>query len=172
MSALGWAVVAGSSRHVAEALRQGESNFLHFCTVPVILIERLNAFRRTDKRKITATLSPGSPFSLTSTLIAWGWGTSFSGGHVIQAAAHGSRVRAVVGQVGAMDVGQIIPKLADAEMFTGLQQLTVQGRIRHATEGGEKYIPNSGRSAEGFALQADQGSFDFAHHAQATVAPA
>src|SRR4051812_4179648 len=35
MSALGWAVVAGSSRHVAEALRQGESKFLHFCTVPV-----------------------------------------------------------------------------------------------------------------------------------------
>jgi len=79
------------------------------------------------------------------------WGSSFSGGHVIQVAAHDSRVKAVVSQAGAMDVDQ---------------------RIRHATEGGEKYIPSTGRPGEGFALQPDQDSYDFAHQAQATVAPA
>ncbi len=57
-------------------------------------------------------------------------------------------------------------------MLAGLQQLTVLERIRHATEGGEKYIPSTGRPGTGFALQSDQDSYDFAHHAQATIAPA
>ena len=100
------------------------------------------------------------------------WGSSFSGGHVIQVAAHDSRVKAVVSQAGAMDVDQIIHTIAGPEMFAGLQRLTVQERIRHATEGGEKYIPSTGRPGEGFALQPDQDSYDFAHQAQATVAPA
>ena len=100
------------------------------------------------------------------------WGSSFSGGHVIQVAAHDSRVKAVVSQVGAMDVSQIIRTVAGPEMFAGLQQLTVLERIRHATDGGEKYIPSTGRPAEGFALQSDLDSYDFAHQAQATVAPA
>jgi fermentation-respiration switch protein FrsA (DUF1100 family) len=100
------------------------------------------------------------------------WGSSFSGGHVIQVAAHDSRVKAVVSQVGAMDVGQIIQMVAGPETLAGLQQLTVQERIRHATEGGEQYIPSTGRPGEGFALQADQDSYDFANQAQATVAPA
>jgi len=100
------------------------------------------------------------------------WGSSFSGGHVIQVAAHDSRVKAVVSQAGAMDVDQIIHTIAGPEMFAGLQHLTVQERIRHATEGGEKYIPSTGRPGEGFALQPDQDSYDFAHQAQATVAPA
>jgi uncharacterized protein len=99
------------------------------------------------------------------------WGTSFSGGHVMQVAAHDSRVKAVVSQAGAMDVDQIIHMVAGPEMFAGLQQMTVQERIRQATEGGEKYIPSTARPGEGFALQADQDSYDFAHQAQATVAP-
>jgi len=100
------------------------------------------------------------------------WGSSFSGGHVIQVAAHDSRVKAVVSQAGAMDVNQIIRMIAGPEIFAGLQQLTVLERIRHATEGGEKYIPSTGRPGEGFALQSDPDSYDFAHQAQATVAPA
>src|SRR6266478_5085016 len=63
------------------------------------------------------------------------WGTSFSGGHVIQVAAHDPRVRAVVSQTGAMDLDQIIRGVAGAEQFADLQQLTVQERIRHAVEG-------------------------------------
>src|SRR5229473_878616 len=91
------------------------------------------------------------------------WGTSFSGGHVIQVAAHDPRVKAVVSQTGAMDLDRIIHTVAGPEMFAGLQHLTVQERIRHATEGGEKYIPSTGRPGEGFALQPDQDSYDFAH---------
>jgi uncharacterized protein len=100
------------------------------------------------------------------------WGTSFSGAHVIQVAAYDSRVKAVVSQVGPMDLTQIIRGLAGPEQFAGLQQLMIQERIRHATEGGEHYIPSTGRPGEGFALQADQDSYDFGQRAQATVAPA
>jgi fermentation-respiration switch protein FrsA (DUF1100 family) len=71
-----------------------------------------------------------------------------------------------------MDLNQIIRTVAGAEMFAGLQQLTVLERIRHATEGGEKYIPSTGRPGKGFALQSDQDSYDFTHQAQATIAPA
>ena len=100
------------------------------------------------------------------------WGTSFSGAHVIQVAAQDSRVKAVVSQVGPMDLRQITLGLAGPEQFAGLQQLAVQERVRHATEGGERYIPMTGRPGEGFALQADQDSYEFGHRAQANVAPA
>jgi fermentation-respiration switch protein FrsA (DUF1100 family) len=93
------------------------------------------------------------------------WGTSFSGGHVIQVAAHDPRVKAVVSQVGAMDLDQITRRVMGPQQFAGLQQLTVQERIRHAVEGGERYIPSTGRPGEGFALQSDQDSYDFAHGA-------
>src|SRR5690348_9375799 len=63
------------------------------------------------------------------------WGTSFSGGHVVQVAAHDPRVKAVVSQTGAMDLNQIMRGIVGPEQFTGLQQLTVQERIRHAVEG-------------------------------------
>ncbi len=65
------------------------------------------------------------------------WGTSFSGGHVLHVAAHDPRVKAVVSQVGAMDLNQTIRFLAGPEMFAALEQMTVQERIRHATQGGE-----------------------------------
>jgi len=95
------------------------------------------------------------------------WGTSFSGGHVIQVAAHDPRVRAVVSQTGAMDLDQIMHAVAGPEQFAGLQQLTVQERIRNAVEGGERYIPSTARPGEGFALQQNQDSYDFAHGASA-----
>jgi dienelactone hydrolase len=70
------------------------------------------------------------------------WGTSFSGAHVIQVAAHDPRVKAVVSQVGPMDLGQITRELVGPQQFAGLLQLTIQERIRHATEGGEHYVPS------------------------------
>ena len=100
------------------------------------------------------------------------WGTSFSGGHVIQVAAQDTRVKAVVSQVAPMDLHRIIRGIIGPEQFAGLQHLTVQERIRRATAGGEVYIPSAGRPGEGFALQADEESYDFGTHAQATVAPA
>jgi len=39
--------------------------------------------------------------------------------------------------------------------------MTIQERIRHATEGGERYVPSAGKPGEGFALQMDQDSYDF-----------
>jgi fermentation-respiration switch protein FrsA (DUF1100 family) len=99
------------------------------------------------------------------------WGSSFSGGHVLHVAAYDPRVKAVVSQVGAMDVHRITLAAVGAEQFAALEQLTVQERIRHATEGGEVYIPSIGLPGRGFALQADQESLDFAHEAQATMAP-
>jgi uncharacterized protein len=95
------------------------------------------------------------------------WGTSFSGGHVIQVGAHDPRVKAVVSQAGAMDLYQITRDAAGPEQFARLQQMTVQERIRHALEGGERYVPNTARPGEGFALQPDQDSYEFAHRANA-----
>src|SRR5713101_9503418 len=88
------------------------------------------------------------------------WGTSFSGAHVIQIAAHDSRVKAVVSQVGPMDLDQILRGALGREQFAGLQKIAIQERTRHATEGGEHYVPNAGRPGEGMALQADQDSYD------------
>src|SRR5260370_28820785 len=90
------------------------------------------------------------------------WGTSLGGGHVMQVAAHDPRVKAVVSQTGAMDLDRIMRGIVGPEQFAGLQQLTVQERIRHAVEGGERYIPSTARPGEGFALQQDQESYDFA----------
>jgi uncharacterized protein len=71
------------------------------------------------------------------------WGSSFSGGHVIQVAAHDPRVKAVVSQAGAMDLDQIIRAVAGPEMFAGLQQLAVQERIRHRRAGSSTWSPRA-----------------------------
>ena len=99
------------------------------------------------------------------------WGTSFSGAHVIQVAAHDSRVKAVVSQVGPMDLGQILFGIAGPDQFAGLQKMAIKERIRYATEGGEQYVPNAGRPGEGFALQSDKDSYEFGTTAQKTIAP-
>jgi len=99
------------------------------------------------------------------------WGTSFSGGHVIQVAAHDPRVKAVAMQVGPMDLEQITREVVGAEQFSGLQQMAIEERIRHMTEGGERYIPSAARPGDGFALQVDQDSYEFGTRAKATIAP-
>ena len=99
------------------------------------------------------------------------WGTSFSGGHVLHVAAYDPRVKVVVSQVGAMDVNEIMHATATPELIATLQQMTVQERIRRATEGGEVYIPNTLSPGQSFAFQPDPESYEFAHKAQATVAP-
>ncbi|HMC36804.1 MAG TPA: alpha/beta hydrolase [Actinomycetota bacterium] len=99
------------------------------------------------------------------------WGTSFSGGHVLHVAAYDPRVKVVVSQVGAMDVNEIMHATATPEIRATLEQMTVQERIRRATEGGEIYIPNTLSPGQSFAFQPDPESYEFAHKAQATVAP-
>ncbi len=71
-----------------------------------------------------------------------------------------------------MDLAQITRQVVGPEQFAGLQQMAVQERIRHATEGGEHYVPSAGRPGEGMALQVDQDSYDFGTRAKATIAPA
>jgi len=78
------------------------------------------------------------------------WGTSFSGAHVIQVAAHDSRVKAVVSQAGPMDLGQILLGIAGPEQFAAMQKMAIKERIRYATEGGEHYVPSTGRPGEGY----------------------
>ena len=99
------------------------------------------------------------------------WGTSFSGGHVLHVAAYDPRVKVVVSQVGAVDVDEIMHATATPEIRATLEQMTVQERIRHATEVGDVYVPSTGLPGQGFALQSDPDSYAFAHEAQATVAP-
>jgi len=99
------------------------------------------------------------------------WGTSFGGGTVLHVAAYDPRVKAIVSQVGAMDLYLIARGALGAEQFAALEQMTVQERVRHATEGGEKYIPDIALPGQGFALQSDQDSYDFAHEAHAAGAP-
>ena len=100
------------------------------------------------------------------------WGTSFSGAHVIQVAAFDPRVKAVVSQVGPMDLYLITRGIAGPDQFAGLQQMAIEERIRYATEGGEHYVPSAGVPGEGFAMQMDQDSYDFGNQAKATIAPA
>ena len=99
------------------------------------------------------------------------WGTSFGGGTVLHVAAYDPRVKAVVSQVGAMDLYLITRRAVGDKQFAELEQMTVQERVRHATEGGEVYIPDIALPGQGFALQSDQDSWDFAQEAQATGAP-
>jgi hypothetical protein len=99
------------------------------------------------------------------------WGTSFGGGTVLHVAAYDPRVKAVASQVGAMDLYLMTRAALGAEQFAALEQMTVKERVRYATEGGEEYIPDIALPGQGFALQSDQDSYDFAKEAQATGAP-
>src|SRR6266704_5622621 len=70
-----------------------------------------------------------------------------------------------------MDPGQIVRDQTTPEQFAALQQLLIKERIRHATDGGEVYIPSAAPPDQGFALQIDQDSYDFGQEAQRTIAP-
>jgi fermentation-respiration switch protein FrsA (DUF1100 family) len=70
-----------------------------------------------------------------------------------------------------MDANEIMKATATPEQYATLEQMTVQERIRRATEGGEVYVPNTLSPGQSFAFQPDPESYEFAHKAQATVAP-
>jgi fermentation-respiration switch protein FrsA (DUF1100 family) len=95
------------------------------------------------------------------------WGTSFGGGTVLHVAAYDPRVKAVASRVGAMDIYETTRTAMGAEQFAALEQLTVQERLRRATEGGEAYVPLSGEPGQGFALQTDRETRDFSQEANA-----
>lgn len=99
------------------------------------------------------------------------WGTSFSGGHVLHVGAYDPRVKAVVSQVGAMDLYANARLVTSAEQFAAFQQLIRDERLRRATQGGEVYIANALPPGRGPAMQVDQETYDWLMRAQATVAP-
>lgn len=99
------------------------------------------------------------------------WGTSFSGGHVLHVGAYDPRVKAVVSQVGAMDLYANARQVTSPEQFAAFQQLAVQERLRRAGECGEVYIANALPPGQGPAMQVDQETYDWLIQAQASVAP-
>ena len=99
------------------------------------------------------------------------WGTSFSGGHVLHVGAYDPRVKAVVSQVGAMDLYANARQVTSPEQFAAFQQLAVGERVRRAGECGEVYIANALPPGQGPAMQVDQETYDWLIRAQSTVAP-
>jgi len=99
------------------------------------------------------------------------WGTSFSGGHVLHLGAYDARVKAVVSQVGAMDLYENARRVTTLEQFEGFRAMAVHERLRRATDGGEVYIPNAAPPGAGPAMQVDQETYDWLMQAQTTVAP-
>jgi uncharacterized protein len=100
------------------------------------------------------------------------WGASLSGGHVLHVAAYDPRVKAVVSMEGPMDVYQMLHAAVGEEQFAALEGMTVQERVRRATEGGEVYVPNVAPPGyEGFAYQTDQGSNEYFPVSRSDIAP-
>lgn len=100
------------------------------------------------------------------------WGTSFSGGHVLHLGAYDPRVKAVVSQVGAMDLYANARRVTTPEQFEGFRAMMAQERLRQAEHGGELYIPNAAPPGQGPAMQVDQETYDWLIAAQQSVAPA
>ena len=100
------------------------------------------------------------------------WGASLSGGHVLHVAAYDPRVKAVVSTEGPVSIYQMLRVVAGAEKFAAMEQLTVQERVRRATEGGEIYVPNvAPPDYQGFAYQTDPGSNEYFPVSGPDIAP-
>jgi uncharacterized protein len=100
------------------------------------------------------------------------WGASLSGAHVIHVGAYDSRVKAVVSTVGPMDLRQLTRAVVGEEPFAAMEQMTVQERVRHVTEGGEVYVPSvAAPHQEGFAFQTDPGSNQYFPVSTPEIAP-
>jgi hypothetical protein len=100
------------------------------------------------------------------------WGTSFSGGHVLHLGAYDPRVKAVVSQVGAMDLYENARRVSSPEQFEVFRAMIAHERTRKAVEGTELYIPNAAPTGSGPAMQVDDETHDWLINAQRTVAPA
>jgi len=99
------------------------------------------------------------------------WGTSFSGGHVLHLGAYDPRVKAVVSQVGAMDLWTNARRVTSPEAFAGLVAATAEDRTRRIQGGEVAYLPNAAPDGSGPALQIDTETYEWLHEAQRTVAP-
>lgn len=98
------------------------------------------------------------------------WGTSFSGGHVLHLAAYDPRVKAVVSQVGAMDIHANVQIVLSEEQRAAQRALIVAERKRRYQDEALAYIPLSAPDGEP-ALQPDTVTYDWLCKAQAEQAP-
>jgi dienelactone hydrolase len=100
------------------------------------------------------------------------WGTSFSGGHVLWLGACDVRVKAVVSQVGAMDLYRNARMVMPEEAFNASRAMSAMDRKRRYTEGDTPfYIANASPPGGPPAMQVDQETYDWLLKAQSTVAP-
>lgn len=100
------------------------------------------------------------------------WGTSFSGGHVLWLGAYDVRVKAVVSQVGAMDLYRNARMVMPEAAFDATRAMSAMDRKRrYAQEDQPFYIANASPPGGPPALQVDQETYDWLTTAQATVAP-
>lgn len=100
------------------------------------------------------------------------WGTSFSGGHVLWLGAYDVRVKAVVSQVGAMDLYRNAQMVMPAEAFANSRAMSALDRKRRYAEGDTPfYIANASPPGGPPAMQVDQETYDWLMTAHATVAP-
>ncbi|HAH09322.1 MAG TPA: acetylxylan esterase, partial [Alphaproteobacteria bacterium] len=100
------------------------------------------------------------------------WGTSFSGGHVLWLGAYDVRVKAVVSQVGAMDLYRNARMVMPQDAFDASRAFGAMDRKRRYAEGDTPaYIANASPPDGPPALQVDAETYEWLMHAQATVAP-
>ena len=100
------------------------------------------------------------------------WGTSFSGGHVLWLGAYDVRVKAVVSQVGAMDLYRNAKMVMSDEALAGSRAMSAADRTRRYSGADEPfYIANASPPDGPPAMQVDQETYDWLINAQSTVAP-
>lgn len=98
------------------------------------------------------------------------WGTSFSGGHVLHLGAYDPRVRAIVSQVGAMDIHANVQIVLSEEQRAAQRALIIAERKRRYQDETPAYIPLSAPDGE-VALQPDTVTYEWLLKCQAEQAP-
>lgn len=101
------------------------------------------------------------------------WGTSFSGGHVLQIAASDRRVKAVVSQVGAMDLWRNAVRVTQPDLLAATRAFATAERKRLYADDGAAPMMIALAAPPGAApaLQVDAETTEWLTTAQATVAP-
>jgi fermentation-respiration switch protein FrsA (DUF1100 family) len=99
------------------------------------------------------------------------WGTSFSGGTVLHLGAYDVRVKAVVSQVGAMDVYAAARAGMGPERFDAIRRAAAEERKRLMQGAEPTYIANAAAPNGPPAFIVDKITADWLEQAQATVAP-
>ena len=99
------------------------------------------------------------------------WGTSFSGGTVLHLGAYDVRVKAVVSQVGAMDVYATAVANMGRERFDGIRRAAAMERKRLMAGDAPTYLALASAPGGPPAFMVDAATADWLAAAKATAAP-